>query len=181
MLPAPPAPARRSVGHRAFLLPAALTLAAAFLAQATPAQAAGVTAEVSVLSESLRQHAAARGKFIGAALATNPLANESAYRTIAAGEFNQVTAENAMKWESIQPNQGQFNWSGADTIVNFAQQNGQKVHGHTLVWHSQTPNCHPHGRHRELRVQRHLLGCQPRTHSVHPQRCVLHRRVTSVA
>ncbi|MGI5272093.1 endo-1,4-beta-xylanase [Nonomuraea sp. CA-218870] len=90
-------------------------------------------------SAPLRQHAAARGKFIGTALATGPLSNETQYRNIAATEFNQITAENVMKWDSIQPNQGQFNFSGADTIVNFATQNNQQVHGHTLVWHNQTP------------------------------------------
>ncbi|MFB4275935.1 MULTISPECIES: endo-1,4-beta-xylanase [unclassified Nonomuraea] len=95
-----------------------------------------VSAEASA---SLRTHAAARGKFIGAALATSPLSNETSYRNIAATEFSQVTAENAMKWESTQPSQGQFNFSGADAIVNFATQNDQQVHGHTLVWHSQTP------------------------------------------
>jgi endo-1,4-beta-xylanase len=108
---------------------ALLGLLAAFLVPSAPAHA----------SAALRQHAAARGKFIGTALATGPLANESQYRTIAAGEFNQVTAENAMKWESTEPNQNQFTFSGADAVVNFAAQNGQQVHGHTLVWHSQTP------------------------------------------
>ncbi|WP_431915010.1 endo-1,4-beta-xylanase [Nonomuraea jabiensis] len=102
---------------------------AAFLLPTGPAHA----------SAPLRTHAAAKGKFIGAALATSPLANESAYRNIAATEFSQVTAENAMKWDSTEPSQGQFNFSGADAIVNFATQNNQQVHGHTLVWHNQTP------------------------------------------
>ncbi len=102
---------------------------AAFLLPATSAEA----------SAPLRTHAAARGKFIGAALATSPLSNETSYRNIAATEFNQVTAENVMKWDTVQPSQGQFNFSGADAIVNFATQNNQQVHGHTLVWHSQTP------------------------------------------
>lgn len=95
-----------------------------------------VSAEASA---PLRTHAAAKGKFIGAALATGPLSNETAYRNIAATEFNQVTAENAMKWDSTEPNPGQFNFSGADAIVDFAVQNDQQVHGHTLVWHQQTP------------------------------------------
>lgn len=102
---------------------------AAFLLPATSAEA----------SAPLRTHAAARSKFIGAALATSPLSNETSYRNIAATEFNQVTAENVMKWDTVQPSQGQFNFSGADAIVNFATQNNQQVHGHTLVWHNQTP------------------------------------------
>jgi endo-1,4-beta-xylanase len=79
------------------------------------------------------------GKFIGAALATDLLSNNTTYRNIAATEFNQVTPENAMKWDTTEPNQNQFNFTGADQIVNFASQNGQIVHGHTLVWHQQTP------------------------------------------
>ncbi|MFD1539203.1 endo-1,4-beta-xylanase [Nonomuraea guangzhouensis] len=110
-------------------LTAVTALLVVFLLPTTPADA----------SAPLRVHAASRGKFIGAALATSPLANESQYRTIAATEFSQVTAENAMKWDSTEPSQGQFNFSGADQIVTFATQNNQQVHGHTLVWHSQTP------------------------------------------
>ncbi|MEW9554338.1 endo-1,4-beta-xylanase [Nonomuraea sp. NPDC050783] len=106
-----------------------LGVAAAFLLPTTAADA----------SAPLRTHAAAKGKFIGTALATSQLANEASYRTIAAQEFSQVTAENAMKWESTEPNPGQFTFSGADQIVNFATQNNQQVHGHTLVWHQQTP------------------------------------------
>jgi endo-1,4-beta-xylanase len=88
----------------------------------------------------LRTSAAAKGKFIGYAAATTPLANETAYRTIAGTEFNQVTPENAMKWDSTEPSDNQYNFSGADQIVAFATQNNQVVHGHTLVWHSQTPS-----------------------------------------
>jgi endo-1,4-beta-xylanase len=122
----------RLLGGRSGAAITALTCAAAFavpLLITQPATADGT----------LRAHAAERGKFIGFAAATGPLANEAAYRNIAATEFNQVTAENAMKWESTQPNPGQFTFGGADQVVAFAQQNGQQVHGHTLVWHSQTP------------------------------------------
>ena len=52
--------------------------------------------------------------------ATGPLANEAAYRTIAPTEFNQVTAENAMKWDATEPSDGNYTFAGADQIVAFA-------------------------------------------------------------
>lgn len=56
---------------------------------------------------------------------------------LVAREFNYVTAENEMKWQSIQGSEGSFNFSQADNIVNWANQRGIKVKGHCLVWHSQ--------------------------------------------
>lgn len=54
--------------------------------------------------------------------------------------YNVVTAENAMKPASLSTEKGVYNFSGADSIVTWAQQNGIKIHGHTLAWHSQSPN-----------------------------------------
>ncbi|HEU4324296.1 MAG TPA: endo-1,4-beta-xylanase [Roseiflexaceae bacterium] len=53
--------------------------------------------------------------------------------------FNSITAENAMKWEAIEPQEGQFTWTEADAIVQFTRDNGMMIRGHTLVWHSQVP------------------------------------------
>ena len=52
-------------------------------------------------------------------------------------EFNSITAENDMKPEPTEPREGQYNWVGADRIANFCRQNGLKLRGHCLMWHSQ--------------------------------------------
>jgi endo-1,4-beta-xylanase len=53
--------------------------------------------------------------------------------------FNSITAENAMKWASIEPIKGHLDFSVADSLVRFAKANNMRVRGHTLVWHKQTP------------------------------------------
>ena len=51
--------------------------------------------------------------------------------------FNSITAENDMKPGSVHPQEGVWNWEAADKIANFCRQNGIKLRGHCLVWHSQ--------------------------------------------
>jgi len=57
-------------------------------------------------------------------------------------QFNQVTAENDMKWQLIHPREGAdgYDFGPADAFVNFGLSNRMEIVGHTLVWHSQTPN-----------------------------------------
>jgi endo-1,4-beta-xylanase len=88
-------------------------------------------------ADPLRNHAGSR--FIGYALSLDAQNSDAMYRTVGAREFNIVTAENAMKFESTEPNENQFTFTGADAVVAAAQANNQQIHGHTLVWHSQTP------------------------------------------
>src|SRR5690606_18273420 len=54
--------------------------------------------------------------------------------------FNAVTVENMMKWEALQPRPGDFRLNQADNLVQYAQEHGMEVIGHTLVWHNQTPD-----------------------------------------
>jgi endo-1,4-beta-xylanase len=82
--------------------------------------------------------AAQSGRYFGTAIASGKL-GDSAYTSIAAREFNMVTAENEMKIDATEPQRGQFNFSAADRVYNWAVQNGKQVRGHTLAWHSQQP------------------------------------------
>lgn len=53
--------------------------------------------------------------------------------------WNQVTPENATKWEQVEGTRGQFNWWGADKAYNYATQHGFPFKFHTFVWGSQFP------------------------------------------
>jgi endo-1,4-beta-xylanase len=57
-------------------------------------------------------------------------------------QFNQLVAENEMKWALIHPRPGPdgYDFGAADAFVNFGLSNQMHLAGHTLVWHSQTPN-----------------------------------------
>ncbi|MGC9671254.1 endo-1,4-beta-xylanase [Planosporangium sp. 12N6] len=76
---------------------------------------------------------------IGTAVDMAALASDGTYRDRTAAEFSTVTPENVMKWEVVEPQRGSFDFSAADRLVDFARQHGQKVRGHTLLWHNQLP------------------------------------------
>jgi endo-1,4-beta-xylanase len=93
----------------------------------------------TVAPDSLRALAAKSGLRIGTAVIPYDL-DHPAYQAIVAGQFSVVTPGNEMKWQVVEPTQGTFDWSGADRLVGFAEQHGQLVRGHTLLWHSQLPD-----------------------------------------
>ncbi|MEU8331719.1 endo-1,4-beta-xylanase [Micromonospora sp. NPDC048839] len=86
----------------------------------------------------LKASAAEKGRYFGAAVAGQKL-SDSAYVTILNREFNSVVAENDMKWDATEPQQGRFNYTGGDRLVAHAQANGQSVRGHALLWYQQQP------------------------------------------
>jgi endo-1,4-beta-xylanase len=145
----------RSRNHRARLVPAiasAMVLAAALGAcsstTATPTPPATPTAVPSTAitpvvatptpGPALKDLAVTR--YFGTALSMQWVDRDTAYADLAATQFSQVTPENDMKWQVVEPTQGQLDWTGADATVAFAQAHDQIVRGHTLVWHNQLPN-----------------------------------------
>jgi endo-1,4-beta-xylanase len=77
---------------------------------------------------------------IGAALnesefeGTDPRAVE-----IVKTQFNAISPENCLKWESVHPKPGVFDFKEADEYVAFGVKNKMFIVGHNLIWHSQTP------------------------------------------
>jgi endo-1,4-beta-xylanase len=95
---------------------------------------------IPITQRTLRELAQPIGLRIGTAVDMNALANDQTYRDTIAREFSSVTAENVMKWETLEPQQGVFNYGPADQLIAFAGQNRIAVRGHVLVWHNQNPS-----------------------------------------
>ena len=83
---------------------------------------------------------------VGAAIEPGSTAGNDAQLLIK--HFNSITAENAMKPDTIWPNApgsttqpaAAPNFVPADVLVNLATNNNIQVRGHTLLWHQTTPS-----------------------------------------
>ena len=109
--------------------------AASVLALAVTATAV----EASTNESTLRALGAKVQLRIGTAAIPSDL-SDPALSQITSDQFSVLTPGNEMKWQVVEPQQGSFDWTGADNLVNFAEEHGQRVRGHTLVWHNQLPN-----------------------------------------
>ncbi len=84
---------------------------------------------------SFAQLAANKSKFVG-----NIIGNGNNLRAANFKKYwNQVTAENAGKWGSVEFSPGIYNWTQLDNIYNFAKTNGLPYKHHTLIWGNQQP------------------------------------------
>lgn len=84
----------------------------------------------------LAEVAGQTGFWVGAAIADSE--GDLEQKTIGV-HFNSVTAENAMKWGSLAPSVGQYDFQKADALVAFAAKRGVRVRGHVLIWRDQQP------------------------------------------
>ena len=96
------------------------------------------------------------GQFdFGTALSAREAQNERS-AAFAASQFSIVTPENELKPDAVldlaasralageDDTAVAVHFSAAQPILDFARDNGLRVHGHVLVWHSQTPEAFFH-------------------------------------
>ena len=81
----------------------------------------------------LRQLADRQGWLVGAAVDPSYFTNPQ-YTRLLETEFNGLVAENAMKWRYLSPAQGQYDFSRADALMEYASRHQMAARGHTLVW-----------------------------------------------
>lgn len=73
---------------------------------------------------------------IGTAFENRDLVNAELIKT----HFNSMTCANSMKFVCLNPSKGVYTYEPATELYNFAKENNMALHGHTFVWHNQTPD-----------------------------------------
>ncbi len=84
---------------------------------------------------------ALKGKFlIGVAMNSDQITGKDTLADkLIIKHFNSIVTENCMKSGSLQPKEGEFNFTLSDQFVKFGEQHKMYIVGHCLIWHSQTP------------------------------------------
>ncbi|WP_223694881.1 endo-1,4-beta-xylanase [Leifsonia poae] len=81
----------------------------------------------------LRQEAAQQGIIIGSGAINPDYLDEPQFAQVLADQFNSLSPENELKWEFNEPQQGVFDFSRLDKLVDFAQAHNMKMKGHGLI------------------------------------------------
>ncbi|HEX7875230.1 MAG TPA: endo-1,4-beta-xylanase [Sphingobium sp.] len=93
----------------------------------------------SVSREGLAAHARRSGRYFGAAVKSRLLREDAAFRAAIARECDMIVQEYELKRGTTEPRPGQYDFSGADQIIDFAQAHRMRARGHALVWYAANP------------------------------------------
>ena len=76
---------------------------------------------------------------VSAALGVDEFNQQGPLFRLAAHNFDEIVAGNAMKMASCVNDQGEMDFSKVSSFVHAAEDAGLTVYGHTLAWHAQQP------------------------------------------
>ncbi|NGP18389.1 endo-1,4-beta-xylanase [Devosia aurantiaca] len=79
-------------------------------------------------------------RLLGACARIDQIEQDAELAACVASQFSSVTPEIHLKWNSVENKEGQFWFGPVDRLIAFAQRNGQRVHGHALIWEQSTPD-----------------------------------------
>ena len=88
--------------------------------------------------QTLKSIALSRGITIGGQVEQYQL-QHSALAAFVAANYSIITPGMELKWERLHKSPNQFDFSGSDWMIKFAQSHGLLVHGHNLCWDSSNP------------------------------------------
>jgi endo-1,4-beta-xylanase len=123
--------------RRKFLAHAGAT--AAFLSPGSAVRAVELRSSIDEDVTSLGSIARQRGILFGCSTNTFEL-KDSAFLPVVTRDCAVLVPEYEMKRGVTEPQRGQYDFSGADTLVRFAQSHGMAFRGHPLVWHKRNPD-----------------------------------------
>ncbi len=89
---------------------------------------------LSLSGSAIAQPAEGANKFLG------NITTNGSVRSDFLTYWNQITAENSHKWESVEGTRDQMNWSQGDEVADFANENDIPWKLHTIIWGSQYPS-----------------------------------------
>jgi endo-1,4-beta-xylanase len=95
----------------------------------------------SVEPAALRRLAADKGLAYGTTISAAQINGDPAFIELVLRQAGLVVAENEMKWQVMNRGaRGDDDYGPADTIADFALENGRVLRGHNLLWYLRTPN-----------------------------------------
>lgn len=88
---------------------------------------------------SLKELGQRKGILFGTAATNGMLFQDTVAREAILRNCSLLTSVGEMKWDALRPSASQFNFTGSDALVQFAEKNRIAIHGHTLVWYQALP------------------------------------------
>jgi endo-1,4-beta-xylanase len=89
----------------------------------------------------LRKLAADKGLIYGTTISATQITGDPAFVELVLRQAGLVVAENEMKWQVMNRGaRGDDDYGPADTIADFALENGLVLRGHNFLWYLRTPN-----------------------------------------
>jgi endo-1,4-beta-xylanase len=77
---------------------------------------------------------------VGAAISRNKLQNAPGFKDLFVANFNLLTPEAELKWAAVHPAPDTYNFTDADWLSAFCQQNKIGMRGHNLCWNTGNPS-----------------------------------------
>ncbi|NKB53253.1 MAG: hypothetical protein GKR97_13690 [Rhizobiaceae bacterium] len=75
----------------------------------------------------------------GVAVHLEPFRNDPMLKKMLVEHADVIVPMNALKWASLRYDPARFDFTGADELIDFAEQNGKKIHGHGPLWYHANP------------------------------------------
>ncbi len=88
----------------------------------------------------LKEVAGQKSVLFGAATMQATLLADPSFAAAFANHVGLLAPENDLKWETVEPQPGIFNFAPGDWLADFAAQHDMLFRGHCLVWHQQIPS-----------------------------------------